>query len=294
MATISNRLAIPFSDPTSNWRAVTYYGAWDAQYVSETNKGNFLFGDQLSVAVGAPTVGAEVSFGVGALNLTFDRGELTERVVREALNSYIGTRTIYISLHYDNPGDTGANELGRDDMNVVVDGGYTRSSLPGGVIATARAVLTATSVASIIITGGSGYTSVPTVTISGGGGSGATVIITAANANDGGTVALTNVGSGYTSVPTVTISGGGGSGATARAVLTGTSVASFMLINGGIGYSSAPSVIVDSPPSGTQATATVTLSNTMVVGIARGVGGSGYTSVPNVSLVNTSFGWQPV
>ena len=107
----------------------------------------------------------------------------------------------------------------------------------GAFGATATAVLTPTSVASVFVTaGGSGYTSSPTVTLTGGGGSGATATaIIDDDTNVVTAITITAGGSGYTSAPTVTLTGGGGSGATATAVLTPTSVASVSVTNGGTG-----------------------------------------------------------
>jgi FtsP/CotA-like multicopper oxidase with cupredoxin domain len=82
---------------------------------------------------------------------------------------------------------------------------FSAPTAPGGVRATASAVLSAGILTSITITNpGSLYTSTPTVAISGGGGSGA---LATASVLPGvvTSITLANPGTGYTSIPTVTI-----------------------------------------------------------------------------------------
>jgi len=72
--------------------------------------------------------------------------------------------------------------------------------------------------ASIGVTGGTGYVAPPIVDITGGGGVGATALaVVDASGNLTG-ITVTNPGVGYTSAPTVALVGGGGSGATIGAV----------------------------------------------------------------------------
>jgi fibronectin-binding autotransporter adhesin len=73
-------------------------------------------------------------------------------------------------------------------------------------------------VASIGVSGGTGYVAPPIVDITGGGGVGATALaVIDASGNLTG-ITVTNPGVGYTSAPTVALVGGGGSGATIGAV----------------------------------------------------------------------------
>ena len=92
--------------------------------------------------------------------------------------------------------------------------GYT--FVPGSSSANCNAqnVISAT-----VTSGGTGYTSAPTVSFSGGGGTGATAtaVLTGTTVTS---IVITNPGnSNYTSTPTISFSGGGGSGAAATAVV---------------------------------------------------------------------------
>jgi hypothetical protein len=75
-------------------------------------------------------------------------------------------------------------------------------------------VLTATTVASLIVTAGGSYTSAPTVTITGGSGTGATSTSTIV-ATSVASVTVNTGGTGYSASPAITFTGGGGTGATA-------------------------------------------------------------------------------
>lgn len=78
-----------------------------------------------------------------------------------------------------------------------------------GVVATAAATVTSSSVSSIAVTnGGTNYNSNPYITISGGGGSGATAVATVSAGGVITGITVTNGGTGYTSTPTVSITGG--------------------------------------------------------------------------------------
>jgi hypothetical protein len=73
--------------------------------------------------------------------------------------------------------------------------------------ASARAVLSTTTVGSVVVGAGGYYSAVPTVTASGGGGSGATFTAVLSGGTSGSITSVTvnNAGSGYTSVPTLTV-----------------------------------------------------------------------------------------
>jgi autotransporter-associated beta strand protein len=75
-------------------------------------------------------------------------------------------------------------------------------------------------IASIAVTGGTGYLTAPTVGISGGGGNGATASSTIDENFNLTSIVVTNPGSGYTTNPQVTLSGGGGTGATVGNITT--------------------------------------------------------------------------
>lgn len=112
--------------------------------------------------------------------------------------------------------------------SVDADGNLLQSN----VTATAKFLLSPTSISTIQVTnGGSGYTSIPTVTLSGN----ATAVARVENGKVT-RIKILSAGSGYTDLPTITISGGGGNGAQARAYLTASEIASVSITNAGNGY----------------------------------------------------------
>ena len=116
--------------------------------------------------------------------------------------------------------------------------------LPTNINATAKAIMTATSIKELrIVNRGSGYTSDPTVTIS-GNASGIEVDVGSDGRIAG--VKLNNGGSGYTELPTITVSGGGGTGCVIEAILEPTSIDSVQIINAGFGYVVDPLVKIKS------------------------------------------------
>ena len=147
----------------------------------------------------------------------------------------------------------------------VVNGGSGFTTVPlltilggAGAGATAVAVLTATTIASVNLTaGGTGYTSAPTVGFVGGGGSSAAATAYL-NGDAVGYIVVTNAGTGYQSPIQVTFTGGGGSGAGANVLYTPTSIASVEVMSTGRGYTTAPSVLV-TPGANNAAYATLTL-----------------------------------
>lgn len=95
---------------------------------------------------------------------------------------------------------------------------FSAPNIAGGIQAIGHAVLSTSTVGSIVVDNpGSGYTSAPTITIAGGGGSGATATATISGALFD--VVVATPGSGLTVAPTLAFSGGAGSGAAATAVI---------------------------------------------------------------------------
>lgn len=98
---------------------------------------------------------------------------------------------------------------------------FSAPNISGGIQATGHAVLSTTTVGSIVVDNpGSGYTSAPTITIAGGGGTGATATCTISGALYD--VVIATAGSGLVVAPTLAFSGGAGSGAAATATLYST------------------------------------------------------------------------
>ena len=158
------------------------------------------------------------------------------------------------------------------------------SSAVTGAGATATAVLSPTSVASITVTaGGTKYTSAPTVAITAGGGTGATATATVSGGGITG-FTVTNAGSGYTSLPTITLTGGGGTGAIGTAVLNPSPVVSVTVTAGGSGFTTVPAVAF----SGTGgAIAVATVANGAVTAVIVINGGS-YTAPPMVVFLQAT------
>lgn len=95
---------------------------------------------------------------------------------------------------------------------------FSAPNIAGGIQAIGHAVLSTTTVGSIVVDNpGSGYTSAPTITIAGGGGTGATATCTISGALFD--VVVATAGSGLVVPPTLAFSGGAGSGAAATAVI---------------------------------------------------------------------------
>ena len=160
-----------------------------------------------------------------------------------------------------------------------------------GITATATAVLTGTSVASITRTGagGSGYTTAPTVVFTGGGGSGATAtpVFTATTI---ASIAVSAGGTGYTSAPTVVFTGGGGTLAAGTAVLTGDVVTSVTMTTNGSGYTTLPTISFTGGGGGTGAVATAVVTATTIASITVTNAGTGYTSVPVITFTGGGGG----
>lgn len=87
-----------------------------------------------------------------------------------------------------------------------------------------------------------------------------------AQAEEVGSVQVTNGGTGYTTAPTVTFAGGGGgTGAAGTAVIQAGAVVSVTITDPGTGYTSAPTVTFSAPTSGTTATGTATLASQLEI-----------------------------
>lgn len=142
---------------------------------------------------------------------------------------------------------------------VVVSGGSGYSTVPtvtftggGGSGAAATATLSSGVVTGLTLTNpGTGYTSPPIVTLSAPGTTAlATATLTAPGAGVASPLTVTDPGSGYTAVPSVSFTGGGGTGAAATATVTNGTVTSITVTNAGTGYTTAPTVVI-APPGAT-------------------------------------------
>lgn len=160
--------------------------------------------------------------------------------------------------------------------------------------ATASALLTATTVASItVIEGGIENVVGTNVSITGGGGTGATATVTAVSFGVITAVTVNNPGSGYTSTPTATPDQG--KQAVLLVVLTDTTVDSITVDNGGLGYGSVPDVVVSDPENpGSTATATATLLGDSVDTISVDTPGSGYQGTSTVSIASPTGVETPI
>lgn len=95
---------------------------------------------------------------------------------------------------------------------------FSAPNIAGGIQATGHAVLSTTTVGSIVVDNpGTGYTSAPTITIAGGGGTGATATCTISGALYD--VVVATAGAKLVVPPTLAFSGGAGSGAAATATM---------------------------------------------------------------------------
>lgn len=166
-------------------------------------------------------------------------------------------------------------------------GGSTYTTAPTVVIAaaggdaSATALLTPTSIGSVVISGGvSGYDEFnpPIVTAVGGGGSGAVLEAIMIGDFFSG-VSVMNGGSGYTSLPEITISYGPATGTPA---LAGTGVQAINVDDGGTLYSSPPTVIITGDGSGAIATASILNGAVNLVAVTSG--GADYTSPPVITF----------
>ena len=141
--------------------------------------------------------------------------------------------------------------------------------------ANVTAVVTDGVVTSILVSGGSGYSSVPTVTIA---PPLSTATATAAlSGNTVGSFTITSGGSGYTSPPKVFLSGGGYTTPAIATAKVTNGVLTAINFTGGAGYTSAPMVTIASPTTGSlvvnytypNTTGTITYSSTGTYGTAN-------------------------
>ena len=191
--------------------------------------------------------------------------------------------------------------------NANIFGGTNYSSIPlvtlsgggGDGLATARAVVTAGVVTSIIVTfQGSGYTSAPTVAIAPPGLTATARAVLGSGATAGQVVSyvITNPGSGYLVSQIATVTDPGvtatatvvvGSGA-AAGTITAVSV-----VSGGLNYPQNPQVTISAPPNGgIQATASANVRNGVIRSFDIINPGSGYDSlIPNITITNPGSGY---
>lgn len=159
--------------------------------------------------------------------------------------------------------------------NKVTNPAKATAAMSGGIVTSA----------SVVGTGGFGYTTAPAVTIA---PPPASILATGTAVRTGAAVTsitLTDRGSGYVTAPTITFSGGGGTGAEATATIKGSVIDTVTITAGGSGYTSDPTVTFSAPPPvGTQATATATVAGGAVTSITITSGGSGYQKTPAVSI----------
>lgn len=185
------------------------------------------------------------------------------------------------SLKVTNPG---SGYVPGDFVQVLFNGGGSDDS------AQLTAVLQTRSVnQTIMLAGGSGYTSAPAVVFTGGGGVGATATATVFGGSVIG-VLMTAGGTGYTSAPSVSFTGGGGTGAQAQATLVSAGVASVSVDSGGSNYFGVPALTLQGG-LGSGATATAVMSGpAKLFSIKVTNGGSGYTSLPTVGITDGGAG----
>jgi len=176
--------------------------------------------------------------------------------------------------------------------------------LPGidvGGGATAEAILTGTSIASVAVTNAplptSGgppaaptYTAPPSIVVKPSNGDQPTTTAVCTAVLTGTTIkniVVTSGGAGYSGTPTVTISGGGGSSGTATATVSGGAVNGITITNAGSGYTSTPTITFSGGGATTQATAVVVLTPTSVASVTVDTPGAGYTAVPLLTAFPT-------
>ncbi len=168
--------------------------------------------------------------------------------------------------------------------------------------ATATAVLTGTSIASVTVDNtpvpnsagtptAPKYTAPPTIVVKPSNGDEPTTPAVLDAVLTGTTIKaiiITNVGQDFTSPPTVTVSGGGGSSGAMVVTVSGGSINGVSSFTAGSGYTSTPTVTI-SGGGGSGATAEAILTPTSVASITVTNGGAGYTAPP----VITAFPSQP-
>ena len=162
--------------------------------------------------------------------------------------------------------------------------------------ASAEAVLTGTSIASVAVDNSPvpnsagtptapKYTAPPTIVVKPSNGDQPTTTAVLDAVLTGTTISrinITNAGTGFTGTPTLTISGGGGSSGTATATVSSGSINSVSLTAAGSGYTSTPTVTI-SGGGGSNATAEVVLTPTTVASVTVTNGGAGYTAPPTIT-----------
>ena len=162
--------------------------------------------------------------------------------------------------------------------------------------ASAEAVLTGTSIASVAVDNSPlpnsagtptapKYTAPPTIVVKPSNGDQPTTTAVLDAVLTGTTISrinITNAGTGFTGTPTLTISGGGGSSGTATATVSSGSINSVSLTNAGSGYTSTPTITI-SGGGGSNATAEVVLTPTTVASVTVTNGGAGYTAPPTIT-----------
>ena len=176
--------------------------------------------------------------------------------------------------------------------------------LPGidvGGGATAEAVLTGTSIASVSVANppvpnsagtpaAPTYTAPPNLVVKPSNGDEPTtpaVLTAVLTATTIMNIVVTDAGEGYTGAPTIAITGGGGSGGAATATVSGGAVNAISSLTAGSGYTSTPTVTFSGGGATTQATAVAVLTPTSVASVTVDTAGDGYTAIPTITAFPT-------
>ena len=114
-----NTAAVGFPQPSAGGQDPTHFGI--------RRGGVFLLGRPLTDDVAAFLTGANVRFPAEMLVLTLPAGQWTAAGALDILEYYLDNNATEVSLHDDDPGDNGANELtGNNYARVTVPaGGWT-------------------------------------------------------------------------------------------------------------------------------------------------------------------------
>lgn len=176
--------------------------------------------------------------------------------------------------------------------------------LPGidiGGGATAEAVLTGTSIASVTVANpptpnsagtpaAPTYTAPPSLVVKPSNGDEPTTPAVLTAVLTGTTImniVVTDAGEGYSGTPTIAITGGGGSSGAATATVSGGAVNAITSLTAGSGYTSTPTVTFSGGGATTQATAVAVLTPTSVASVTVDTAGDGYTAVPTITAFPT-------
>ena len=107
MATATLSQIINFPDSVSGGETATHWGLW-----TELTGGKFLCGGSLAASVGPLTTNQNFRFASGSIVVTqATSANLSATGATRILQNGLLAGTRYVSIHSEDPGNTGANEI---------------------------------------------------------------------------------------------------------------------------------------------------------------------------------------